>query len=1144
MFIDNKTGIMTKITVIMFIVVLTLTLSGCKNEPELPPVPVIAISLQPVKTLNVTAGSITGSLSVIADVTEGAELNYQWYINNKANISGGTIIRGATSASYKIPTSLIAGTYYYFCEVTAAEAEPVRSNVATVHVAAPAPVITINTQPVITTNVIQGSISGSLSVSASVTRGVALTYQWYSNTSAGNSGGSVIEGAENASFTIPKDLAGGTYFYFVEVMAAGAKPIRSNTATVNVSVSVVPLITIITQPAATTYVTQGSISGSLSVSASVTQGAALSYQWYSNTTDSNSGGSILSGATSENYTIPTGLTAGTYYYFCEVMAAGADSVRSTVATVIVSAPAPVISINTQPAATTNVTQGSISGSLSVSASVTQGAALTYQWYSNTTASNIGGTVIGGATSASYAIPTSLTAGNYYYFVEVGAIGAESVRSSVATVNVSAPAPVITITTQPAVTTNVTQGSITGSLSVSANVTQGAALSYQWYSNTTASNIGGTVIGGATSASFVIPTSLTAGAYYYFCEVMAAGAVSVRSNAATVNVITPVITINTQPAATTNVTQGSISGSLSVSASVTQGVPLTYQWYSNTTDSNSGGSVISGATGVSYTIPTSLTAGTYFYFVEVRAIGAESVRSSVATVNVIAPVITINIQPAETTNVLAGKITGSLSVSASVTQGVTLTYQWYSNTTDSNSGGSVINDETSASYTIPASLTAGTYYYFCEVMATGADSVRSNVATVTVRLPVPVTGVTLNETLIILSLGETRTLIATVEPFDADIQNAFWQSNFPNVASVDETGMITANAVGTAYVTFYIDGQLESCKVVVIDNNRFFPEWNPYPYEYIGRGFVGCTGIVWGGPAGQEKFVAIGRYGSDYTSIAYSEDGLNWTFINKNLVGGYYNYNYLIKWVGPPSGSGRRFFVADNSTQRQSYSINGTSWTDVTISSGIINDITWGNNYYIAVGGSGLIRYSTNMTSWTSVSSSPFNNAINGIAFGGAAGNEVFVAVGDNGKMGRSVNGTTWSSVSSTQFGDTDTIRSIIWGGPAGQEKFVAVGDNGIAYSTNGTNWTKALSGSTFYSIAWGGPAGNEVFIAGGTQRVMMYSKDAVTWTSVPNQPINLFGYGISIGDIRGFAWGGPAGGKRFIAVNDNANNIAHSVFEE
>ena len=196
---------------------------------------------------------------------------------------------------------------------------------------------------------------------------------------------------------------------------------------------------------------------------------------------------------------------------------------------------------------------------------------------------------------------------------------------------------ITITAQPAPTTNVTAGSITGSLTVGASVNQGATLSYQWYRTTSDSNTGGTIISGATNESYAIPATLTAGTYYYFCEVSATEAIAVRSDVATVNVTShtvPVITITTQPAPTTNVTEGSITGNLTVGATVTQGATLSYQWYRNTSNSNTDGTVISGATNASYPIPATLTPRTYYYFCELSATGgATTVRSNVATVNV-------------------------------------------------------------------------------------------------------------------------------------------------------------------------------------------------------------------------------------------------------------------------------------------------------------------------------------------------------------------------------------------------------------------------------------------------------------------------------------------------------------------------------
>ena len=70
----------------------------------------------------------------------------------------------------------------------------------------------------------------------------------------------------------------------------------------------------------------------LQIQASASNGAALSYQWYSCTNASGSGASKISGATSATYTAPTS-ARGTRYYYCIVSASGMDSVQSRVAAV-------------------------------------------------------------------------------------------------------------------------------------------------------------------------------------------------------------------------------------------------------------------------------------------------------------------------------------------------------------------------------------------------------------------------------------------------------------------------------------------------------------------------------------------------------------------------------------------------------------------------------------------------------------------------------------------------------------------------------------------------------------------------------------------------------------------------------------------
>ena len=72
----------------------------------------------------------------------------------------------------------------------------------------------------------------------------------------------------------------------------------------------------------------------------------------------------------------------------------------------------------------------------------------------------------------------------------------------------------------------------------------------------------------------------------------------------------------------------------------------------------------------------------------------------------------------------------------VASGDALTYQWYSNTSNSTSGATPINNATSSTYT-PATTTAGTKYYYC-VVSSGLCSTTSNIVSIVVNQTYTVT----------------------------------------------------------------------------------------------------------------------------------------------------------------------------------------------------------------------------------------------------------------------------------------------------------------------------------------------------------------------------------------------------------------------
>jgi hypothetical protein len=80
--------------------------------------------------------------------------------------------------------------------------------------------------------------------------------------------------------------------------------------------------------------------------------------------------------------------------------------------------------------------------------------------------------------------------------------------------------------------------------------------------------------------------------------------------ATTNAAVPVITAQPQNA---SYAQNGTATALAIMATASDGGTLMYQWYSNAANSNSGGTLIAGATAASYT-PLTTTLGTIYYYV--------------------------------------------------------------------------------------------------------------------------------------------------------------------------------------------------------------------------------------------------------------------------------------------------------------------------------------------------------------------------------------------------------------------------------------------------------------------------------------------------------------------------------------------------
>jgi alpha-tubulin suppressor-like RCC1 family protein len=191
-------------------------------------------------------------------------------------------------------------------------------------------------------------------------------------------------------------------------------------------------------------------------------------------------------------------------------------------------------------------------------------------------------------------------------------------------------------------------------------------------------------------------------------------------------VTPVITISVQPS---DQSTSDGNASFSVTASVTEGATISYQW-ERSTDGGSTFSELSGQTSSSLSL-SSLTVSSdqYKYRVVVSATGgAQSVNSNSATLSVVS-MISIASQPSNSTVLLGDSAT--FSVSATITLSDTLSYQW-EESTDGGSNWSSISGATSSSYTFTPTISEQGAEYRCVVGGSLADSVLSVPASLTIQ----------------------------------------------------------------------------------------------------------------------------------------------------------------------------------------------------------------------------------------------------------------------------------------------------------------------------------------------------------------------------------------------------------------------------
>jgi hypothetical protein len=193
----------------------------------------------------------------------------------------------------------------------------------------------------------------------------------------------------------------------------------------------------------------------------------------------------------------------------------------------------------------------------------------------------------------------------------------------------------------------------------------------------------------------------------------------------VNAETP--TIGTMEPMVSNVYEGDNSPILNVTASVSDLGLLSYQWYENTTNSNSGGSMIGGAASASYEAPTN-TVGTTYYYVVVTNTNNDNGVTGNQTAWTTSSVMVVNVSenPPLAPSLIVVPGDGQVTLQWNDVSGANFYDIYQGMTAGSYNTPNIasVNSSTN-SYTVTGLDNGSTYYFAVKSRNTGGESGYSN-----------------------------------------------------------------------------------------------------------------------------------------------------------------------------------------------------------------------------------------------------------------------------------------------------------------------------------------------------------------------------------------------------------------------------------
>jgi hypothetical protein len=635
---DAPSGL-TSTTEYRRIAISTLNGVACESVPAT----FLTVIAQSIPAAGAIAGNQTicnggdpAAFTSTAPGTGSGIITYRWE-SSVSPFTTWTTIAGATAAAYDAPAGLTVTTEYRRITISTLNGVDCES--------VPTSFVTVTVQSIPASGVIAGNQTicnggdpAAFTSTAPGTGNGTITYRWESSVSPFTTW-TTISGATSTTYNVPSGLTTTTEYRRITISTLNGVACESMPASfLTVTVQSIPASGVIAgnqticnggNPAAFTSTAPGAGSG------------VINYRWESSVSPF-SNWTIITGATSETYDAPSGLTSTTEYR--------RTAISTLNGVVCESVPGGFVTVTVQniPAAgaiagNQTICNGGDPAAFTSTAPGTGSGTITYRWESSVNPFTTW-TTIAGATSAAYDALSGLTSTTEYRRIAISTlngVSCESVPTGFVTVTVqSIPAAGVIAGNQticnggdPAAFTSTTPGTGSGTIT------------YRWESSVSPFTTW-TTITGATAATYNVPSGLTTTTEYRRITISTLNGVACESVPATyLTVIVQSIPTAGVIAGNQTICIGSDPATFIETVSPTGDGTLTYQWQSNTTGCGSAFSNIPGATTSTYN-PSGLAVTTYF-----RRIITSTLNGASCSVN--SNCLTVTVNPLPTVAAIAG-----------------------------------------------------------------------------------------------------------------------------------------------------------------------------------------------------------------------------------------------------------------------------------------------------------------------------------------------------------------------------------------------------------------------------------------------------------------------------------------------------------